>query len=220
VAALAREGAGEGLWLRAERQTGGRGRQGREWRSFDGNLYASTLVRLREGDPPASTLALVAAVALHEVAAAHAKGVEFTIKWPNDLLAGGAKLSGILLERHEGAVIIGFGVNLAGHPVDTPRPSTSLKALTGEPPEPAAFLDDLAAAFARWLGRWRGEGLAPVRAQWLAAAHARGTPLAAGTADGTSLEGLFDGLDESGALRLRLADGSLHVIHAGDIFLI
>ncbi len=85
------------LWLRAERQTGGRGRQGRAWLSPPGNLYAITLVRPRPDDPPAPTLALVAAVALHEAVALYAPGVR--IKWPNDLLFDGAKLAGILLER-------------------------------------------------------------------------------------------------------------------------
>ena len=80
---------------------------------------------------------------------------------------------------------------------------------------PVAFLRCLAAAFAAWLGRWRVEGLAPVRAAWLAAAHPIGAALAAGGAAGT-----FDGLDETGALRLRLADGGLRVIHAGDVFLL
>jgi BirA family biotin operon repressor/biotin-[acetyl-CoA-carboxylase] ligase len=213
LAALAREGASEGLWLRAERQTGGRGRQGRAWSSPPGNLYASTLVRLRPGDPPAPTLALVAAVALHEAASLYTPGI--LIKWPNDLLAGGAKLSGILLERADDAVVIGFGVNLAFHPTDIERPATSLAALAGSAPDPDAFLETLADAFARWLGRWRSAGLAPVRRAWLAAAHPVGTAL---TAAGE--EGLFDGLDETGALRLRLADGTLRVVHAGDVFLI
>jgi BirA family biotin operon repressor/biotin-[acetyl-CoA-carboxylase] ligase len=177
-------------------------------------------VRLASGDPPASTLALVAAVALQEVVTAWAPGAGVTIKWPNDLLAAGGKLSGILLERLDDSVIVGFGVNLADHPEATMRPATSLRALTGSAPDPALFLDDLAAAFAGWLGRWRGEGLAPVRAQWLSAAHERGTPLSTSTADGSWIEGLFDGLGEDGALRLRLADGSTHVIHAGDVFLI
>ncbi len=213
LAALAREGAAEGLWLRAERQTGGRGRQGRAWVSPPGNLYASTLVRLRPGDPPAPTLALAAAVALHEAASLHAPGI--LIKWPNDLLAGGAKLSGILLERAGDAVVIGFGVNLAHHPTDIERPATSIAALAGAAPEPAAFLEILADAFARWLGRWRSEGLSPIRRAWLAAAHPVGTAL---TAAGE--EGLFGGLDESGALRLRLADGTVRTVHAGDVFLI
>jgi BirA family biotin operon repressor/biotin-[acetyl-CoA-carboxylase] ligase len=213
LAALAQSGAQEGLWLRAERQSGGKGRQGRAWVSPPGNLYASTLVRLMPGDPQAPTLALVAAVALHEAASAFAPDLQ--IKWPNDLLAGSAKLAGILLERQSDTVIIGCGVNLAHHPDLPDRPATSIAALTGGAPDPVAFLDRLAAAFERWLARWRSEGLAPIRAAWCAAAYPLGTVLSTGDA-----RGAFEGLDESGALRLRLEDGALRVIHAGDVFLI
>ena len=206
---MAREGAAEGLWLRAERQTGGKGRRGRAWLSPAGNLYASTLVRLRPGDPPAPTLALVAAVALHEAVRPYAANVR--IKWPNDLLVDGAKLAGILLEREGDAVIAGFGVNLANHPHDLDRPAADLAGQVS----PTAFLAGLAPVFAAWVSRWRGEGLAPVRAAWLAAAHPVGTPLTSG-----EVSGRFDGLDESGALRLRLEDGSLRVVHAGDVFLL
>ena len=209
VAALAREGAPEGLWLRAERQTGGKGRQGRAWQSPHGNLYASTLVRLQPGDPPAPTLALVAAVALHAVVQRHAPAAR--IKWPNDLLVGGAKLAGILLERQGDAVIVGFGVNLAHHPEGLERPAISLTPAV----DPASFLKRLAAAFEAWVARWRAVGLAPVRAAWLAAAHPVGTALT--TSD---VQGSFDGLDETGALHLRLPDGALRVIHAGDVFLL
>ena len=211
VADLVRDGAPEGTWLRAERQTGGKGRQGRAWVSPAGNLYASTLVRLRAGDPPAPTLALVAAVALHEVVAIYAPATQ--IKWPNDLLFGGAKLAGILLERQDEAVVVGFGVNLARQPEGLDRPATSLSALSGMAPEPGPLTEILARNFSRWLARWRQEGFAPVRAAWLGAAHPVGTPLS------TSLgEGLFDGLGPSGALRLRLPDGRCRLIHAGDVF--
>ena len=213
LAMLARAGAAEGLWLRAEGQTGGKGRQGRVWQSPPGNLYASTLVRLARGDPPAPTLALVAAVALHEAASLSAADVR--IKGPNDLLVGTAKRAGILLEREGDAVIIGFGVNLAHHPDLADRPSISLAAHAGAAPEPADFVETLAEILARWLARWRGEGVAPVRTAWLAAAHPIGTALS--TSEG---DGLFDGLDATGALRLRLADGTMRVIHAGDVFLI
>lgn len=220
LVALARQGAPEGIWLRAERQTGGRGRQGREWHSPPGNLYASTLVRLRPGDPPAPTLALVAAVALHEAASAFvAGGARIEIKWPNDLMVAGAKLSGILLERIDEAVIVGFGVNLADHPDETARPAINMGMLGGAP-DPVRFLEALADSFEGWVGRWREEGLEPVRTRWLAAAHPPGTALSTHTASGAWVEGLFDGLDESGALRLRLPDGSVQVIHAGDVFLI
>ncbi|MEA3042522.1 MAG: BirA family transcriptional regulator [Sphingomonadales bacterium] len=209
VAGLAREGALEGLWLRAGRQSGGKGRQGRAWESPAGNLHASTLVRLQPEDPLAPTLALVAAVALHDAIRPYAP--EAKIKWPNDLLVGGAKLAGILLERQGDAVIIGFGVNLASPPEGLERPAASLAGAVA----PDAFLEHLAATFAAWLARWRTEGLAPVRAAWLAAAHPIGTAL-------TTLDaaGIFEGLDETGALRLHLADGSLRVIHAGDVFLL
>jgi BirA family transcriptional regulator, biotin operon repressor / biotin---[acetyl-CoA-carboxylase] ligase len=241
VAALARAGAAEGFWLRAQRQTAGRGRQGRDWVSPPGNLHASTLVRLQPGDPPAPSLALVAAVALQEVIAlfcapaqagaqsgagswapafAGAQPVQPQIKWPNDLLVDGAKLSGILLERVDEAVVVGLGVNLAHHPEGIDRPATSLAAIIGAAPDPDAFLHALAEAFARWLRRWRGEGLAPVRARWLEKAHPLGAALTARLPDGSSLDGLFAGLDETGALRLRLADGAVHVIHAADVFLI
>jgi BirA family biotin operon repressor/biotin-[acetyl-CoA-carboxylase] ligase len=217
--ALAAAGAEDGLWLRAERQTAGRGRQGRAWQSPFGNLYASTLVRLCPGDPPPATLALVAAIALEEVVAAYLGHQHALLKWPNDLLLGGAKLSGILLERAGDAIVIGFGVNLAHHPVDLDRPATSLAA-HGATPDPADFLETLAWAFERWVGRWRSDGLGPVRDRWMQLAHPPGTALTARLPDGSAIDGIFDRLDADGALILRLADGSARVIHAADVFLI
>lgn len=209
LAALARDGAPEGLWLRAERQTGGKGRQGRAWQSPPGNLYASTLVRVDPKHPPPPSLALVAAVALHEAVSRHTPRAR--IKWPNDIIINRAKLAGILLERQADAVVIGFGVNLACHPEDLDQPAASLGARV----TPDVLLRRLAACFEIWLERWREAGLAPVREAWLAAAHPLGTPLASAGA-----EGVFDGLDEAGALRLKLADGATRIVHAGDVFLI
>lgn len=218
--ALAAAGEAEGHWLRAERQEAGRGRQGRAWVGVAGNLYASTLVHLRETDPPAPALALVAAVALDQVLQTRLPDHALQIKWPNDLLVDGAKIAGILLERSDRTIVIGFGVNLAGHPLDLGRAATDVATLTGSPADPAALLVDLAAAFAYWLGRWRGGGrLDPVRTRWLGRAHPLGTALSARVTADTTLDGLFDGLDATGALRLRLADGTTRVIHAGDISL-
>jgi BirA family biotin operon repressor/biotin-[acetyl-CoA-carboxylase] ligase len=220
--ALAATGAAEGLWLRAERQSSGRGRQGRAWVSPVGNHSASTLVRLRANDPPAATLALVAAIAVEDAVSAYLGNVAQSrpmLKWPNDLLIAGAKVSGILLERAGDAVVIGVGVNLARHPDGLDRPTTSLSA-HGITPDPADFAETLAESFARWLARWRGEGIAPIRQRWLDRAHPIGTALTAALPDGSAIEGLFQGLDPDGALILRLADGSTRVIHAADIFLI
>ncbi len=220
--ALARSGVAEGVWLRAERQSSGRGRMGRDWASPVGNFYGSTLVRSRPSDPPAASLAFVAAVALDEAVSTHLRdgaGGTLWLKWPNDLLIDGAKLSGILLERTDDAVVIGMGVNLAHHPDLPDRPTTSLAA-HGTPVDPAQFAETLAETFSRWLSRWRGEGLAPVRQRWLDRAHPVGTALTARLPDGTAHDGLFDGLDGDGALILRLADGGRRVIHAADVFLI
>jgi len=219
--ALAKAGEPEGLWLRADAQSGGRGRMARAWHSPIGNLYATTLVRLQPQDPSAATLALVAAVALHEVLTADAADMcDIAIKWPNDLLANGSKIAGILLERANDAVVIGIGVNLGFHPVGLDRPVTSLAALGLDAPDPHYFCEDLARAFAHWLSQWRTVGLDSIRSAWLRGGHAIGTALTANLGDGTSVEGLFDGLEADGALRLRLADRSVRVIHAADVFLI
>ena len=192
---------------------------GRVWVSPPGNLYASTLVHLRANDPAPATLALVAAVSLAEAVGVFAPDLQLMVKWPNDLLVNGAKLTGILLERAGDAVIIGMGVNLAHHPDLPDRPATSLAA-HGIEVLPALFCETLAEVFARWLARWRGEGLEPVRRAWLAKAHATGTALTVHLGDGDALQGLFAGLNHDGSLSLRLADGTIRAIHAGDVFLI
>lgn len=218
VLALAAAGAPEGSWLRAERQTAGRGRQGKPWSSPVGNLYASTLVRARPGDPPAASLALVCAVALAEtITSLGCPAV--TIKWPNDLLLDNAKLAGILLERHGDAIVAGFGVNLASHPSIEGRATASLAGRLWVH-SAAELYEHLVADFATWLDIWRREGLAPVISRWERQAHPSGTPLIANLSDGSSVPGKYDGLASDGALRLRLADGTARVIHAADVFLV
>lgn len=192
------------------------------WESHTGNLYASTLVRLRPSDPPAATLALVAAIAVDEAIGLLCRDLaasgRLTIKWPNDILVDRAKLVGILLERADDAVVIGIGVNCAHRPMAVDRATTSL-ADVGCLVDPAVLVEVLATAFARWRDRWRAEGIAPVRLRWMDRAHPRGTALIAHAGE-TAIEGLFDGLDDGGALRLRLADGAVRVIHAADVFLL
>ena len=192
---------------------------GRHWESPEGNLYCSTVIRLRDGDPPPHTLALVAANAVHALLAPLCAG-EVRIKWPNDVLADGAKIAGILLERTGDAVVAGIGINVTGHPVGLDRPVTSLLAQGMPDGDAAALQVRLAELFAHWLAIWRVQGLDPVRAHWLANAHPAGTPMRVVPPDGAPVEGSFDTLDRDGMLILRLANGESRAIHAGDILLI
>lgn len=200
----------EGAWLIADRQTAGKGRMGRDWQDGAGNFMGSTVVHLRAGDPAPETLALVAGLALH--AAVNPRLAEpALLKWPNDLLVGGAKLAGILLERVGDAVIVGIGVNLAQAPQLADRATTALADL-GAAVDRDAFAAELADLFAADLDRWRSYGLGPIVSRWTAAGYPLGTPLAV-----DDLHGAFAGLADSGALQLRLADGSLRAVHAGEV---
>jgi BirA family biotin operon repressor/biotin-[acetyl-CoA-carboxylase] ligase len=216
--ALAEQGAAEGTWLRAGRQTGGRGRMGRVWDSPDGNLFCSTLVRVGPTDPPAHTLALVAANAVHALLAPLCAG-QAQIKWPNDILVDGAKIAGILLERAGNAVVIGIGVNVAAHPTHLDRPVTSLAAQGAADADAGALLIRLGDLLAHGIAIWRAQGIDPVRTHWLLNAHPPGTPMRVTQPDGAVVEGQFDTLDAQGMLILRLANGQSRVIHAGDIIL-
>ncbi|WP_439541171.1 biotin--[acetyl-CoA-carboxylase] ligase [Hyphomicrobium sp.] len=225
--AMRRAVAGERgpLWITASRQTAGRGRAGRAWESEDGNLYASLLVSLPAPASKAYQLSLVAGVLVHDALcaalppAAHAA---MRLKWPNDILIGGAKAGGILIEStviaREGdgqpgpadgmrlAAIIGIGVNIATYPQGLDRPVTSLAA-HGATPEPAALLARIAYAADRWLAVWRGgEDFAAIRKAWLMRAHPIGERMSIDT--GTErVTGTFEGLDADGGLLIDAGAG-------------
>ncbi len=220
---IARLGGGdrvpEGDWLVADRQTAGRGRQGRTWFDGHGNFMGSTVVHIADGDPPAHTLALVAGLAVYEAVQPWCPNPSaLMLKWPNDLLLGGAKLCGILLERAGGSVVVGIGVNLAAAPELADRRTVALSML-GPAPDRDAFATALAASLDRELERWRTFGLAPMIRRWLAVGTPVDTPLSVHEPDGNVVQGRFAGLDEEGTLRLRLEDGSVRAIHAGDVML-
>lgn len=219
LAARLRDGhaVAEGDWLVAARQTAGRGRMGRSWFDGAGNFMGSTVVHLVPGDPPAPSLALVAGLSLHAVLGAYLSASHRAeLKWPNDVMVGPAKLAGILLEREADAVIVGIGANLAHAPDLPDRPAVALAAF-GTAPASADFAKRLAASFAQDVQSWRTYGLGPIIARWQDAAHPPGTRLFIENAGGGRIEGRFAGLAEDGALQLHLADGSLSVIHAGEV---
>lgn len=205
----------EGEWLVALQQDAGKGRQGREWVSAPGNFYGSTLVELRPDDPPAPTLSLAAGLALIEAVDVAMPGQPLLLKWPNDLLLGGKKVAGILLERSSDRVAIGFGLNLASAPELEEREAATLAVDMA----PEVFAPLLAGSFARLLNLWRtNESFALVRA-WEHRAHRLGAKLTVHVSKVEILTGRFGGLAPDGALRLLQENGSVEVIHAADIFL-
>jgi BirA family biotin operon repressor/biotin-[acetyl-CoA-carboxylase] ligase len=213
------EGWAEGDWLVARRQTAGRGRQGREWFDGAGNFMGSTVVALGEAGPPPASLSFVAALAVRDaVVGVLGEGAPLTLKWPNDVLLDGGKLSGILLEMVRGSIVVGIGVNLARAPQVEGRKTAALADLA-PPPRLEDFAASLVASFNRRLEAWRTYGLgATLHAFVNQSIHSQGSPLTVHDTDGSVLSGSFAGLEESdGALRLRLADGSERVIRAGDL---
>lgn len=205
------------IW--AEQQEDGRGRRGRGWSSPPGNLYCTLLLR---PEPPVALwgqLSFVAAVALRDAVLRLSPGIDarLKLKWPNDLLLDGRKLSGILLEASGSDwVMIGTGVNLASHPDGTETPATCLSDI-GSVVTPAQLLPIYAEALLAWFQRWRHEGFAPVRARWLVGAIGLGGDITVRLAD-RSFAGRFAALDESGALLLEQPDG-IRRIEAGEVFL-
>jgi len=206
----------EGDWLVALQQDKGKGRHGRVWESIEGNFLGSTLVQLRSDDPPAPSLALAAGLALIEAVEVETPGAPLSLKWPNDLMLGDAKLAGILLERSGDRVVVGFGVNLAGAPQIAGRKTASLSPTRIITPQ--AFAPLLAGKFAQLLSVWRSADPAQFAQAWMARAHPIGTPLEVHSGPGERIDGTFDGIEPDGAMRLR-RDGMIDIIRAGDVFL-
>lgn len=214
------EGPAEGHWLIADRQSAGRGRAGRQWSDGHGNFMGSTVAWLRDGDPPAPTLSLVAGVAAHRSVLACAPALaEAQLKWPNDILVAGAKLAGILLERLGDAIVVGIGVNLAQAPDVAGRRTASLAGL-GHPVDRDAFAAALAQHWGGALAAWHDGQWDTLREDWLARAHPSGTLLSVQDPQAGPLIGAFAGLDASGAAILRMADGQCRAVNAGDMELV
>ncbi len=205
----------EGDWLVALRQDSGRGRHGRRWEGISGNFFGSTLVIIRSDDPPAPALAMVAGLALIEAVATEAPAAPLSLKWPNDLMLGDAKLAGILLERSGDRVVAGFGVNLAGAPAIAGRKTAALSAYRDI--TPGAFAPIIAGSFAQLLAAWRRSEPASLADAWMARAHPIGTALEVHGGQGELARGRFDGIEPDGAMRLVHEDGTTSLVRAGDV---
>jgi BirA family biotin operon repressor/biotin-[acetyl-CoA-carboxylase] ligase len=216
--ALAEAGAADRTVVVADTQTAGRGRRGRAWHDEPGaSVLASVVVRprLSVGDLP--KLSLAAAVAVADAIEGVA-GVAARLKWPNDVIVGGRKIAGILLESRVAAadclVVVGIGVNLrqAAFPPELATTATSVRLESGRLVERETMLAALLAAFDTWRATLETRGFAPVRARWLALADTIGRQV---TIDGRS--GVAVDLDLAGALVIRDSAGSIHRVVAGEL---
>jgi BirA family transcriptional regulator, biotin operon repressor / biotin---[acetyl-CoA-carboxylase] ligase len=238
--ALGRAGETGPLWVVSKHQTAGRGRRGRPWATPPGNLAASLLHVVKVTPAQAATIGFVAGLALEQALRKVAPGVRlksgpdsasagrasrpemrFALKWPNDVLANGAKLAGILLEsetltQDARIVVVGIGVNVLAAPRDVPYPATSLAAL-----EAAATAEDLFEALSEsWVDMeavWdEGRGMARLRELWLASAAGLGAPVSV-KMGGAVARGIFETIDEAGQLIVRKPDGSRQAVAAGEV---
>jgi BirA family transcriptional regulator, biotin operon repressor / biotin---[acetyl-CoA-carboxylase] ligase len=231
--ALERARAGErsSAWFVARSQTAARGRRQRAWSAPPGNLYSSVLETLNVTPPVAATLGFAAGLAigaalervsLETRLRGGADGLAFKLKWPNDVLAGRAKLVGILLEAEavgagQLAVVVGIGTNVVAYPEGTPYPATSLAAL-GVHVGAEELFGALSETWADFLGIWdNGRGFGEIRLKWLERAAGLGEPVSI-QSGGSVVSGTFDTIDEAGCLIVRTAEGKRLPIAAGDVF--
>ena len=215
--------APDGLVVWALEQKAGKGRRGRGWISPPGNLYSSILLRPNRHLGEIAGLGFAAALAIRDSIAAWG-GRNITLKWPNDVLLGERKIAGVLLEScADGSekipawVVVGAGVNLASHPEGTDFFATSLAAEGVQPPTAFQAIETYLDAFARWRTRWLDGGLAAVLEPYRRHLHGVGAPISV-RIEGKILRGVFAALEDDGTLALRLADGPIRRISAGDVF--
>lgn len=231
----ARQGDNGLLWIVSKHQDSGRGRRGRAWATSPGNLAATLLVVDRYELRFAATLGFVAGLALSDALeavlpgnriavgldGAGARADRFELKWPNDVLANGAKLAGILLEStmlDEGrfGVAVGIGVNVVAHPEGLPYPATSLQALGAECDAETLFVA-LSDAWSTNCRLWdQGRGLFAIRERWLARAAGLGSEVAV-RVEGEIVRGVFETIDEDCRFVIRDREGNTVTIAAGDV---
>jgi BirA family transcriptional regulator, biotin operon repressor / biotin---[acetyl-CoA-carboxylase] ligase len=230
--ARARDGERGPIWFVTSEQTAGRGRRHRAWIAPRGNLASSVLEVIDVLPSTAATLGFAAGLSLEaalqklsieaSLRSAGSDDMKFSLKWPNDVLAGRQKLAGILLEAetvadNRLAVVVGIGTNVVAAPEGTPTPATSLAAL-GVHVGAEELFATLSDSWAEFRGIWDGgRGFGEIRRLWLERAAGLGQPVAIQTGSST-IQGTFDTLDETGCMVIRTADGKRVPISAGDVY--
>lgn len=229
--ARARDGERGPAWFVTDHQNAGKGRRNRAWSSPKGNLACSVLEVLPVTPAVAATLGFAAGVALE--AALDQVSLEarlrdggfdagmFRLKWPNDVLARGRKLSGILLEADamsDGhvAVVVGIGVNVAAAPEGLPYPATSLREC-GIDANAQDLFRALSDSWAAYRAIWDlGRGFETIRQRWVERAAGLGERVSINTGHAI-VEGIFDSIDESGCMIVSTSDRRRVAVSAGDV---
>jgi len=210
------------LWIAASRQTAGKGRRGRTWISGKGNLAATLLITTERPPAEAAQFSFIAALAVCDFVRRHVPARKVKVKWPNDVMIDAAKTAGILVESGQGPgglwVAVGIGVNLTTYPLGTEHPATSLaEHMEDTAPDPRIALCELSADFTKWQGIWEAMGFPTIAAAWSERAYRMGEACTVRLPNET-LQGQALGLEVDGALRLKLEDGQVRRITAGDVF--
>lgn len=200
----------------AKRQSSGRGRRGRNWVSIDGNLFASFVL---DFEPKyIGVLSFIVSLSVFDVIKNLSSNIDIKLKWPNDVLVEGKKISGILVEKGEGdSFVVGVGVNIVGYPQDI-NPlyhATSLQEL-GIITDRIVILKNYISVFNKYLELWKKSGFAAIRDIWLKNAKNIGQRIIV-KFEKEEKEGIFYGVDDNGYLLLE-HKGNIERIYAGDVF--
>ncbi|MEZ5756978.1 MAG: biotin--[acetyl-CoA-carboxylase] ligase [Emcibacteraceae bacterium] len=215
-------GAASGLWITAGEQTGGRGRGGRFWVSEPGNLYSSLIYDCGKDIYTAAQLSFVSSLAVRETILEFLPDSNVKCKWPNDVLLGNKKISGILLESHSKGlgspihIIIGIGINVVHHPEVTSYGSTHINEHGGQNVSPEDVFMVLSQKMAFWIEIWQNNGFEEIRKEWLNCCKGLNEMITVRTSDQEFI-GRFIDLNSDGALKLE-TEAQIKLIHSGDVF--
>ncbi len=216
-AALGEPGA---RWFIALRQTAGYGRQGRAWSQAVGDFSGTLSFKPEAAANALGQISFIAALAVASALDEYVDPDKLSLKWPNDILIEGAKVAGILLEHIDGdsgaLLAVGIGVNIVSAPTDVAYPTARLVDHTEKAPSPADLAARIDHHFWTYMKDWRANGFANIRQLWLTRARGLGETITVRLPNET-LSGVFEGLNESGALILQ-SGAEKRIISAGDVF--
>jgi len=216
---LAQEGEDAPFWVISKKQTNGRGRRGRVWSSLSGNLFATYVIKLDDVSKLSPLYSFIIAIALKNCIEKYIPNKQTLLKWPNDILVEGKKISGILLEswidKPNAFIAIGVGVNLLQSPDIEDKETTSIKDYS-KPPEPKYLLSQLDAEFNILHEIYINEGFDPIKKMWEENAFGFGKPVTI-KSHNENFFGIFNGINEAGELILIDEAQNIKFIQAGDV---